>query len=71
MNNFKVGDLVAVGTFVDSCRDCEHCIERNEVLCSEHPIFTFNSLDKYGMITMGGYSGHIVVSERQANLNLH
>ncbi|XP_039145833.1 probable cinnamyl alcohol dehydrogenase 1 [Dioscorea cayenensis subsp. rotundata] len=64
VNNFKVGDLVAVGTFVDSCRDCEHCIERNEVLCSEHPIFTFNGLDKYGMITKGGYSGHIVVSER-------
>ncbi|KAH7653538.1 cinnamyl-alcohol dehydrogenase protein [Dioscorea alata] len=64
VKNFKVGDHVAVGTFVDSCRDCEYCVERNEILCSEHPIFTFNGLDKYGMITKGGYSGHIVVSER-------
>ncbi|MFZ0767589.1 MAG: alcohol dehydrogenase catalytic domain-containing protein, partial [Acidimicrobiales bacterium] len=23
---FKVGDLVGVGTFVDSCRKCEYCL---------------------------------------------
>lgn len=33
VHRFKVGDPVGVGTFVNSCRDCEHCNDEVEVHC--------------------------------------
>ncbi|KAJ4812684.1 cinnamyl-alcohol dehydrogenase [Rhynchospora pubera] len=61
---FKVGDHVGVGVYVDSCRDCEYCDVRREIYCQKGLVTTFNSLDKDGTITKGGYSSHIVVHER-------
>ncbi|XP_078174277.1 putative cinnamyl alcohol dehydrogenase 1 [Carex rostrata] len=61
---FKVGDHVGVGTYVDSCRNCDYCNVRREVYCDEGSIRTFNHIDKDGTITKGGYSTHIVVHER-------
>jgi Zn-dependent alcohol dehydrogenase len=31
VTTFKVGDHVGVGTYVDSCRDCDYCNARREI----------------------------------------
>ncbi|XP_020095386.1 probable cinnamyl alcohol dehydrogenase 1 [Ananas comosus] len=64
VKRFKVGDHVGVGTYVDSCRDCEYCNVFREVHCVNFPTGTFNRLDSDGTITKGGYSSYIVVRER-------
>nr|UYI34517.1 cinnamyl alcohol dehydrogenase [Diospyros kaki] len=61
---FKVGDRVGVGTYVNSCRDCEYCKIDMDVYCSRGAINTFNSVDVDGTITRGGYSSYIVVHQR-------
>lgn len=63
VKRFKVGDYVGVGTYVNSCRDCEYCNESREIHCDK-TVFTFGRVDKDGTITKGGYSSHIVVHER-------
>ncbi|XP_021842697.1 probable cinnamyl alcohol dehydrogenase 1 isoform X1 [Spinacia oleracea] len=64
VNRFKVGDHVGVGTYVNSCRDCEYCNEGMEISCVKGSVFTFNGVDSDGTITKGGYSSSIVVHER-------
>ncbi|KAH8494695.1 hypothetical protein H0E87_021188 [Populus deltoides] len=64
VSNFKVGDHVGVGTYVNSCRECEHCNDKEEVSCEKGPVYTFNGIDADGSITKGGYSSYIVVHER-------
>ncbi|WOL00164.1 putative cinnamyl alcohol dehydrogenase 1 [Canna indica] len=64
VNGFKVGEHVGVGTYVNSCRDCEYCNELQEIHCSKGATYTFNGLDSDGTITKGGYSSYIVVHER-------
>jgi len=59
---FKIGDLAGVGTYVDSCRECEDCKNGHEVFCAEN-VQTYNSLDRSGQPTYGGYSNTIVVDE--------
>ncbi|EOY23782.1 Cinnamyl-alcohol dehydrogenase isoform 4 [Theobroma cacao] len=61
---FKVGDPVGVGTYVNSCRDCEYCNDGVEVHCVKGSVFTFNGIDEDGTVTKGGYSSYIVVHER-------
>ncbi|KAE8008339.1 hypothetical protein FH972_004860 [Carpinus fangiana] len=65
VHRFKVGDHVGVGTYVNSCRDCEFCNKKLEVHCAKGPVYTFNRIDTDGTITKGGYSDYIVVHERQ------
>ena len=61
----QVGDVVGVGCMVDSCRACPACEEGLEQYCSEGPTLTYNGQDRHdGSITYGGYSEHVVVSER-------
>jgi cinnamyl-alcohol dehydrogenase len=64
VQRFKVGDHVGVGTFVDTCRDCEYCKDKLEVHCLKRGVATFNAVDVDGTITKGGYSNSIVVQER-------
>lgn len=64
VQRFKVGDCVGVGTYVNSCRDCEYCNDGLEVHCSKGTVHTFDGIDDDGTITKGGYSTHIVVHER-------
>ncbi|XP_019056227.1 PREDICTED: probable cinnamyl alcohol dehydrogenase 1 isoform X2 [Tarenaya hassleriana] len=64
VHRFKVGDHVGVGTYVNSCRQCEYCNEGEEVSCVEGRVFTFNAIDADGSVTKGGYSSHIIVHER-------
>uniref|UniRef100_A0A453GFW8 cinnamyl-alcohol dehydrogenase n=1 Tax=Aegilops tauschii subsp. strangulata TaxID=200361 RepID=A0A453GFW8_AEGTS len=63
VKGFKLGDHVAVGTYVNSCRDCDNCNSFLENHCSKF-VFTFNGVDTDGTVTKGGYSSHIVVHER-------
>lgn len=60
---FKEGQLVGVGCLVDSCRTCASCQEGYEQYCENGWVGTYNSRDKDGNITQGGYSDHIVVDE--------
>ena len=61
---YKVGDRVAVGCLVDSCRSCEQCKSGYEQFCVEIPTFTYSGQDRQsGEVTQGGYSNHIVVRE--------
>ena len=64
VDRFKVGDHVGVGTYVNSCRDCDYCNDEQEVYCEKGPVLTFNGVDDDGSITKGGYSSYIVVLER-------
>lgn len=64
VQRFKVGDHVGVGTYVNSCRDCEYCNDRLENYCVKGSVFTFNHIDADGTITRGGYSNYIVTHER-------
>lgn len=61
----KKGDTVGVGCFVDSCQECENCNEGLEQYCLQGPTATYNSPSRSdkNIITFGGYSTHIVVTE--------
>jgi uncharacterized zinc-type alcohol dehydrogenase-like protein len=63
VKKFKVGDLVGVGCFVDSCRTCPDCRIGLEQYCPEM-VMTYGSTDKHlNAPTVGGYSAGIVVTE--------
>ncbi|MEO6488812.1 MAG: NAD(P)-dependent alcohol dehydrogenase [Ferruginibacter sp.] len=68
VNSFKPGDLAGVGCFVDSCRICIACNSGEEQFCDNGLVATYNSKDKNGNPTYGGYSTRIVVDE---NYSLH
>ncbi len=64
VTKFKPGDLVAVGTMVDSCQECEACKAGLEQHCERFATWTYNSPDRItGDNTYGGYSDSIVVRE--------
>lgn len=59
----SVGDIVAVGCLVDSCRSCANCQADLEQYCPEW-VGTYGGQDKHlQMPTLGGYSESIVVDE--------
>ncbi|KAI6706915.1 hypothetical protein NL676_009877 [Syzygium grande] len=64
VRRFKVGDHVGLGTYVNSCRECEYCNDGQENNCEKGSVFTFDGIDADGTVTKGGYSGYIVVHER-------
>lgn len=63
VTKFTVGDLAGVGCLVDSCRVCPQCAAGDEQFCENGSVGTYNSLDKQGQPTYGGYSKSIVVDE--------
>lgn len=65
VTKFRVGDLVAVGCMVDSCRTCHSCEQDLEQFCENGFTGTYNGKDKYleGKRTFGGYSETVVVDE--------
>ncbi|MFI0492056.1 NAD(P)-dependent alcohol dehydrogenase [Flavobacterium sp.] len=72
----KIGDIVAIGCLVDSCRTCKSCQQDLEQHCLNGYTGTYGGNDKYlGGTTHGGYSQKIVADEHfvlkvPANLNL-
>lgn len=64
VSRHALGDLVAIGTIVDSCGHCDQCRHDDQQLCREYPTITYNGIDRIdGAITHGGYSRHIVVRD--------
>jgi alcohol dehydrogenase (NADP+) len=64
VTKFKTGDLVAVGTMVDSCKECSSCKRGLEQHCQRGPTWTYNAPDRItGDNTYGGYSDSVVVRE--------
>jgi len=64
VSQFKIGDKVGVGCFVDSCRTCGPCEQGLEQYCQAGMTGTYNATERDGKTpTQGGYSNHIVVDE--------
>jgi uncharacterized zinc-type alcohol dehydrogenase-like protein len=63
VTKFAVGDKVGVGTFVDSCRECEYCLEGNQNYCLKGNVQTYNGRHYDGEPTFGGYAQEIVVDQ--------
>ncbi len=64
VTRYKIGDRVAVGNFVDSCRNCGPCHKGLEQYCVEGATWTYDAVERDGKTrTYGGYSNKIVVDE--------
>jgi alcohol dehydrogenase (NADP+) len=62
VTKFQIGDVVVVGTIVDSCGRCSSCKRQLEQYCLEGVTTTYDSIDKQdGSTTRGGYSNEYVV----------
>ena len=67
VTKFKVGDLIGVGVFVDSCGKCTNCDKGLQQYCLEGMTGTYNSLERDGKTeTRGGYSNNFVINENYA-----
>ncbi|MET0600546.1 MAG: NAD(P)-dependent alcohol dehydrogenase [Baekduia sp.] len=64
VTRLQPGDRVGVGCFVDSCGACMYCLDGEEQFCTKGVVATYNAKDYDGEPTYGGYSEHIVVTER-------
>jgi uncharacterized zinc-type alcohol dehydrogenase-like protein len=66
VEDFAPGDLVGVGCMVDSCRECESCLDGLEQYCENGMTGTYGAKDARngGSITQGGYSSSVVVDRR-------
>lgn len=66
VTDFSAGDRVGVGCIVDSCRECESCLNGLEQYCENGMTGTYGAKDRRngGAITQGGYSSSIVVDRR-------
>lgn len=63
VTNYKVGDIVAVGCLVDSCRTCNNCKNDLEQYCHSW-VGTYGGYDQHlDTTTHGGYSEKIVVDQ--------
>ncbi|RYF53542.1 MAG: NAD(P)-dependent alcohol dehydrogenase, partial [Cytophagaceae bacterium] len=64
VTKFNVGDLAAVGCFVDSCRHCENCEEGLEQYCLNGNSQTYNGYEQDKKTpTYGGYSNVMVAHQ--------
>ncbi|GAA4043519.1 NAD(P)-dependent alcohol dehydrogenase [Parerythrobacter jejuensis] len=61
VSRHKVGDRVAIGCMVDSCKQCAHCEMDLEQYCKQGMVGTYGGRDRHdGSTTHGGYSERIV-----------
>jgi uncharacterized zinc-type alcohol dehydrogenase-like protein len=64
VTKWKAGDIVGVGCFVDSCRECEACRDGEEQFCEDGMSVTYNGFERdKSTPTYGGYSTRITVNE--------
>ncbi len=62
VRKFQTGDVVVIGTIVDSCRHCPPCKSHLEQYCREGVTTTYDGTERHdGSITRGGYSNEYVV----------
>ncbi|GAA3636341.1 NAD(P)-dependent alcohol dehydrogenase [Kineosporia mesophila] len=65
VHSLAVGDLVAVGPVVDSCRTCEPCLAGLETYCLEGATGAYGVPDRVdGSPTRGGFADSVVCDER-------
>jgi alcohol dehydrogenase (NADP+) len=66
VTDFAVGERVGVGCMVDSCRECESCLDGVEQYCENGMTGTYGAVDRRNAdsLTQGGYSSSIVVDRR-------
>ena len=66
VDDFSPGDLVGVGCLVDSCRECESCLDGLEQYCERGITGTYGAKDARNgdSITQGGYATSVVVDRR-------
>ena len=61
---FKVGDIGAIGCYVDSCRVCEPCISQRQHMCEQRFTPSFNGCERDSdRRTWGGFSNNYVADE--------
>ena len=67
VSKFKVGDYAGVGCIINSCHECDFCLNGQEHYCSES-VSTYHDHDPYhdNEPTQGGYADNIVVSQDYA-----
>merc|ERR1711953_408472 len=70
VTKFKVGDICAVGCFIDACLDCANCKDGEEQYCMKGMTGTYNGTKQHGRVggnqetkTAGGYSAAHTVHE--------
>ena len=64
VRKFNVGELVAIGCLVDSCRKCPACEAGEEQACESFPTPTYGGYERDTRLpTYGGYSNNYVVDE--------
>ena len=58
VTTYAVGDRVGVGCMVDSCRECDSCLDGLEQYCEKGMTGTYGAKDRRngGAITQGGYA---------------
>lgn len=61
VTGLAIGELVGIGCIADSCRQCNPCEAGDEHYCEQGFSMTFNSQDRAGEKTFGGYSTHYTV----------
>ncbi len=63
VDDFTIGERVGVGCMVDSCRECDSCLDGLEQYCEKALVGTYGAKDARndGAITQGGYATSIVV----------
>ncbi|MFK0005733.1 NAD(P)-dependent alcohol dehydrogenase [Paenarthrobacter sp. NPDC090520] len=66
VQDFAPGDRVGVGCMVDSCRECDSCLEGLEQYCERGNVGTYGAKDPRNgdAVTQGGYSSSVVVDRR-------
>jgi uncharacterized zinc-type alcohol dehydrogenase-like protein len=65
VRKLRVGEYAGVGCMVDSCRQCEACVQGLEQYCTAGATLTYNDRERGSQrLTFGGYSEQIVVEER-------
>ena len=67
VTKFKVGDLIGVGVFIDSCRTCSSCVAGLQQYCVEGMTGTYNTVERDGKtVAYGGYANNFVINEDYA-----
>ncbi len=66
VDDFTPGELVGVGCLVDSCRECDSCLDGLEQYCENGMTGTYGAKDRRNgdAITQGGYATSVVVDRR-------
>ncbi|MGP4031264.1 NAD(P)-dependent alcohol dehydrogenase [Pseudarthrobacter sp. 1C304] len=66
VEDFTPGERVGVGCLVDSCRECDSCLDGLEQYCENGMTGTYGAKDRRNgdTITQGGYATSIVVDRR-------